>query len=56
MSLGKINAVRDMQNNITKICYDYKQCKNLTGMTNDTLENLTAFLQQLKDKQTELES
>ena len=56
MSLGKINAVRDMINNITKLCYDYKQVKKNTGMTNETLEDLTAFLQQLKDKQTELES
>lgn len=56
MSLGKINAVRDMINNITKICYDYNQCKKLTGMTNETLDDLTIFYQQLKDKQAELES
>ncbi|WP_016939592.1 MULTISPECIES: hypothetical protein [Nitrosopumilus] len=55
MSLGAINAVRDLQNSITKMCYDYRQVNKLTGLENTTLKDLDAFLQELKDKQTELE-
>ncbi len=56
MSLGKINAIRDLQNSITKMCYDYRQVNKLTGMENATLKDLSDFLLQLKDKQAELES
>lgn len=56
MSLGAINAVRDLQNSITKMCYDYRQVNKLTGMENKTLKDLNDFLQELKNKQTELQN
>lgn len=53
--LGQINAVRDMIASIKVQVQTYRQCKQQSGLTNDTLDSLDQFLQQLEAKKVELE-
>lgn len=53
--LGKISAVRNMIASIKEHCDTYRVCENLTGMKNDTIEDLDKYLQQLEEKLSELE-
>jgi len=52
--LGKISAVGDMIGSIKKQCQDYRQIKKLTGMTNNTMEDIDKFLQQLEEELSRL--
>ena len=50
MSLGEIDAVRIMRDTIKAQHMTYQNCKKLSGIRNDTMEDLAKFYQQLEEK------
>lgn len=54
IDLGKISAVLNMINSIKAICQSYREGKKLTGITNETMENLDKYWQQLEEELSRL--
>jgi len=52
---GRIDAVRIMRQSILGNVQAYRICKKETGMTNETMENLEKFVQQLEEELSRLE-